>query len=397
MFHEEVINELKMQYPHLVTEEDRDLPAVLWKIYRSTAETFIIMIDEWDAIFREYPDDVQAQEEYLLLLRGLFKDKTSKCFLKLGYITGILPIKKYGTQSALNNFDEFTMLNPGALSEYVGFTEEEVLDLCEKYQMDFEETKRWYDGYSFRRVPHIYNPNSIVKEMLFQEFDSYWTKTETYETLRDYIILNFDGLKDEVIKMISGGRCKVDSKSFQNDMVSLNSKDDVLVLLIHLGYLAYDMDRREVYIPNNEIRDEFRTAVNGSGWKDIIKALKESDELLQATWKKDADTVVAAIDKVHMQNASIFNYNDENTLSCIITLAYYYAVDEYILIREMPAGKGRADIIFYPKNFSNKPAMVVELKWDQSADSAIRQIREKQYTEALKKYTGEILFCSIPP
>jgi hypothetical protein len=313
----------------------------------------------------------------------------------LGYITGILPIKKYGTQSALNNFDEFTMLNPGALSEYVGFTEEEVLDLCEKYQMDFEETKRWYDGYSFRRVPHIYNPNSIVKEMLFQEFDSYWTKTETYETLRDYIILNFDGLKDEVIKMISGGRCKVDSKSFQNDMVSLNSKDDVLVLLIHLGYLAYDMDRREVYIPNNEIRDEFRTAVNGSGWKDVIKALKESDELLQATWKKDADTVAAAIDKVHMQNASIFNYNDENTLSCIITLAYYYAVDEYILIREMPAGKGRADIIFYPKNFSNKPAMVVELKWDQSADSAIRQIREKQYTEALKKYTGEILLVGI--
>lgn len=395
LFHEEVIRELKEQYAEFVTDSDTDLPAVLWKIYENTGEMFIIMIDEWDALFREYREDEQAQKAYLKLLRGLFKDEPSKHFLKLGYITGILPIKKYGTQSAMNNFDEFTMINPGALSEYVGFTEEEVRQLCETYKMDFDETKRWYDGYAFRRVSHVYNPSSIVKAMLFQEFDSYWTRTETYETLRDYIILNFDGLKDDVVRMIAGGRCKVNPGKFQNDMVSLKSRDDVLSLLVHLGYLAYDMDRKEVYIPNHEIRDEFGLAVEESGWDDVIQLLRESEQLLQATWRRDAETVAAMIDNVHMQNASIFQYNDENALSCVITLAYYNAVNEYTLIREMPAGKGFADIIFLPKHFSDKPAMVVELKWDKSAEGAIAQIKNKQYTEAFGGYRGEVLLVGI--
>lgn len=395
LFHEEVIRELKGLYTECVTDLDTDLPTVLWKIYEKTGEMFIIMIDEWDALFREYREDERAQKEYLKLLRGLFKDEASKYFLKLGYITGILPIKKYGTQSAMNNFDEFTMINPGALSEYVGFTETEVKKLCTEYQMDFEETKRWYDGYAFRRVSHVYNPNSIVKAMLFGEFDSYWTRTETYETLRDYIILNFDGLKDEIVKMIAGGRCKVNPGKFQNDMVSLKNKDDVLSLLIHLGYLAYDMDRKEVYIPNDEIRDEFGIAVEESGWQDVISLLKESDQLLQATLRKDAGTVAAMIDKVHMKNTSIFDYNDENALSCVITLAYYNAVNEYTLIREMPSGKGRADIIFIPKQFSDKPAIIVELKWDQSAAGAVAQIKDKQYAGVLNGYKGNIILVGI--
>ena len=124
LFHTEVIRELRQQFPQSVGENDNDLPSVLAKINEDTGEKFVIIIDEWDTIFREDKYDEKAQEAYINLLRGLFKDSTSKNFLKLAYITGILPIKKYGTQSALNNFREYTMIMPGRLAEYIGFTED---------------------------------------------------------------------------------------------------------------------------------------------------------------------------------------------------------------------------------------------------------------------------------
>ena len=191
-------------------------------------------------------------------------------------MTGILPIKKYGTHSALNMFDEFSMTNPRQLSEYVGFTEEEVQSLCSQYHMDFDEARRWYDGYSFRRVSHIYSPKSVVDAMRNECFDSYWTQTETYEALKIYIDMNFDGLKDDVVRMLGGGRCRIDTGTFQNDMTTFHSKDDALTLLVHLGYLAYDMDRQEVFIPNEEVRAEFTRAIKASGWDEVIHALTES-------------------------------------------------------------------------------------------------------------------------
>ena len=394
-FQTEVIRELKEKFPDSVTEQDVNLPVVLARINNDTGAMFVIIIDEWDTIFREDKLDVKAQESYINLLRGLFKDATSKRFLKLAYITGILPVKKYGTQSALNNFKEFTMINPGKLAEYVGFTEEEVQNLCEEYNMDFAETKRWYDGYSFRKVKHIYSPNSVVNAMLSEEFDTYWTRTETYESLKNYICMNFDGLKDAVVQMLAGGRCKIKSGRFQNDMTTFKSKDDVLTLLIHLGYLAYDIDAKEVYIPNEEVRDEFNNAIADTGWTYVINAIEASDRLLKATWQMDCEAVANAIDKVHMENTSILQYNDENALSCVISLAYYNAINEYTLIREMPTGKGYADVVFLPRLHSNKPAMVVELKYNQSVDMAIHQIRDKQYIKALEEYKGRLLLVAI--
>lgn len=265
----EVLGELQKIYPGILSEDENSIPHALAQLNESVKASFVIVIDEWDAIFREFKDDIRAQEEYVELLRGLFKGSQAKRFVKLAYITGILPVKKYGTESTLNNFYEFTMVNPKSLSEYVGFTEEEVRNLCMEYDLDYEEMKRWYDGYSFRKIGHVYNPNSVVQAILMQDYDSYWSKTETYESLKNYISMNFDGLKDSIIGLLAGGRCKVNTDSFENDMISFKCRDDVLTVLIHLGYLAYDRDRKEAYIPNEEIRGAFSSAVQKSDWSPV--------------------------------------------------------------------------------------------------------------------------------
>lgn len=395
LFHKEIIAELQEQYPDSVAVNAVDLPAVLSRINRETGAKFIIIIDEWDTIFREDKTDIKAQKAYIELLRGLFKHDTAKEFLALGYLTGILPVKKYGTESALNNFDEYTMARPAQLAEYVGFTEEEVHELCKEYHMDFKEMKRWYDGYSFRRAKHIYSPNSVVKAISFDEFGNYWTSTETYESLKTYINMNFDGLKDAIVAMLSGGRCKIDISTFENDMVSFGSCDDVLTVLMHLGYLAYDSEKCQVYIPNEEVRSAFVGAIKKCDWTPVVKAINASDKLLQATWQKNEKVVAEGIEKVHMNNVSVLQYNDENSLSCVISLAYYNAINEYTLIREMPAGEGYADIVFLPRKNSDKPAMIVELKWNRSVESAIEQIKRRQYASALAEYKGNLLLVAI--
>ena len=314
----------------------------------------------------------------------------------LAYMTGILPIKKYGTQSALNNFYEYTMVDSGCLEEYVGFTEEEVSGLCEEYGMDFQEMRRWYDGYSFRRIGHVYNPKSVVDAMLREEFDNYWSQTETYEALKIYIDMNFDGLKDAIITMLGGIRCRVNPRTFQNDMTTFQGKDDVLTLLVHLGYLGYDIERKEVFIPNREVEYEFASAIQGAGWKEVAKAVASSEELLDATLRKDGQMVANGLNEFHREAASVLAYNNENSLSCAVSLAYFSAREYYTVVREMPAGKGFADLVFLPRrNHPNKPALVVELKWDHSAQGAISQIRNIEYVKSLEDYAGQLLLVGI--
>ena len=262
----------------------------------NSASFHVFILDEWDCVFRASHKDSEAQAVYLDFLRSLLKDKH---YVKLAYMTGILPVKKYGTHSALNMFDEYSMANPGMMAPYVGFLEEEVQGLCQKYGMDFSEAKRWYDGYQFGRDIHIYNPRSIVGAMLWGRYDSYWSQTETYEALKAYINMNFDGLKDDIILMLGGIRCKADPRTFQNDMTTFQGKDDVLTLLVHLGYLAYSMEKKEVFIPNQEIEYEFATAIKGAGWDEAVKAIAASEELLEATLQKDAEAVARGLEEIH--------------------------------------------------------------------------------------------------
>lgn len=390
-----LLQELQDIYGEKYELSTESLPLALAVLYakdESEKKGFLFVIDEWDCVFREAPEDKQAQKRYLDFLRDLLKDRT---YVKLAYMTGILPIKKYGTHSALNIFDEFSMTEPKGLAKYVGFSEIDVVQLCNKYQMDFEEAKRWYDGYGFQEISHIYNPKSIVDAMLEGAFQSYWINTETYEALRVYIDLNFDGLKDAIIAMLGGVCCEIDTGTFQNDMTSFSGRDDVLTLLVHLGYLAYNEETHMVCIPNDEVRAEFLRAVKSSGWNEVADAVKASENLLEATLNMDAEAVARGVDAVHSVSTSILSYNDENSLSCVITLAYYSARKDYTLIRELPTGKGFADIVFLPRKHCDKPALLIELKWNQSAKGAIHQIKSREYVQALDNYKGGLLLVGI--
>lgn len=261
--------------------------------------------------------------------------------------------------------------------------------------MDFDETSSWYDGYQFTHFQHIYNPRSVVEAMNCRKFSNYWTSTEVYDALKTYINMDFDGLRADIVQMLGGGRVRVNTRSFRNDMRSLEVKDDVLTLLIHLGYLAYDFEAKEVFIPNKEIVEEFETAMSVKGWTEVMRVVKASEKLLEDTLACDENRVAEGLDRAHMEVASILTYNDENSLGCAIGLAYYSARKDYKLIREFPAGKGFADIAFLPFPHTDKPAMVVELKYDRSVSAAIRQIKDRQYTQALECYMGEILLVGV--
>lgn len=389
----DLVDELSQEYPDISFNKSRSVEHNFGKTFANTKTKFIIIIDEWDCIFREYPKHSKEQSDYLDFLRDFLKDKN---YIALVYMTGILPIKKYGTNSALNMFMEFSMEDPLDLAEFVGFTDNEVAELCNRYDMDFDECKSWYNGYYFKNCGAVYNPNSIVRSMLYHTYRDFWNRTETYEALRVYIAMNFDGLKDSIIKLMSGERQKINTGTFQNDMTSMSSADDVMTLLIHLGYLGYDIDAKEVFIPNKEILQEFVNATTGKdAWNEVVKSVKESDELLNATWNSDEKEVASYIENAHLETSHI-QYNDENALSYTISLAYYSARQYYNIVRELPAGKGFADLVFYPrKKYADKPAMIVELKWDMGADTAIKQIHEKKYPKGLSEYKGNILLVGI--
>lgn len=388
-----VLWELLEEYPDFRYFDNTNLIRTMQDIYQQVKMPFVMIIDEWDCVFREYMHDQEAQKRYLDFLRDLLKDKA---YIALAYMTGILPIKKYGTHSALNMFDEFSMTFAGPLAEYVGFTDEEVKNLCESYDMDFEETKKWYDGYCLEEFGSVYNPRSVINAMQFHKFQYYWNQTETFEALRTYIDMNFEGLKDDIVAMMNEEKkISIDMRSFSNDMVTLRSKDDVFTLLVHLGYLGYLSDTEEVFIPNQEIRNEFVTAVSNSDWGEVSLALRNSKVALEAIWAKDAVKVAKAVEEAHFENSHI-QYNDENALSYTISLAFYIARNYYTVYRELPTGKGFADLVWIPrKNMSDKPALVIELKWDKNAQGAINQIKNKQYVKSLEEYQGNVLLVGI--
>ena len=389
-----VVKELIKEFPKCTDlKPDMRLQWALNEVFSQTKERFIFILDEWDCVFRAGKKSPQTQKRYLDFLRGLFKGTV---YVELVYMTGILPIKKYGEHSAVNMFEEYSVIDPDELSTYYGFTEEEVQKKCREYQVDFDEMRRWYDGYLLDGI-HIYNPKAVTNVLRKKEFRSFWTGTETYEALKVYIEQNFDGLRESVVEMLGGGKCPVDTTSFQNDMTTFHSKDDVLTLLVHLGYLTYDKSARSVFIPNLEVREEFKRSIkNGSGWGNLMQSINRSAQLLEDTWKMDGDAVAAAIEDIHLQTTSQFQFSDENSLACVIYIAYFAASLYYMNpLAELPTGKGRADIVYLPQRNVDRPALLVELKWDKTAGSAIEQIKEKKYTQWIEGYTGDILLIGI--
>ncbi|MCQ2232960.1 MAG: ATP-binding protein, partial [Paludibacteraceae bacterium] len=360
----------------------------------------------WDAICREFPgrrkfkdtpDNVEPTEidEYVMFLRNMFKSQgTDEVFVGV-YLTGILPMIKFNTESALNNFDEYSMIQPFAAAGSFGFTREEVKTLCAEHEMDFEELATWYDGYQIGDEPSMFNPSSVMKAISSRKCSSYWAATGAYDRVASYIDLNYDGLKDDIINMLAGGRCTVDTTSFVNDMSVIKSKDDVFTVLIHLGYLAYDEKEHECYVPNKEVTGEWINAVKDNQWMEIVGTIQSSKTLLESTLACDSDKVAKAIDAAHVENTSILSYNDENSLSCVLSIAYIYAKNDYIIHRELESGKGFADLVFIPRKHVNKPAMIVELKYNKDADTAIEQIHRKEYQGKVLEYTDNLLLVGI--
>ena len=392
-------NELKVDlqtaYPQVPLHDGDDFMAFLQRISIETDEHFVFIIDEWDAICRDFNDKPQVMDDYLNLLRRMFKDVSGMDVFAAVYMTGILPIKKFKTQSALNNFREYSMVTPGALAPFFGFTKDEVRQLAEKHQMDFDELEKWYDGYQIGAQPSMFNPNSVMMAISEQWCDSYWGKTGATDAMAGYINMNFDGLKDDIIRMIAGDRCEVDPAGFKNDLSQINTRDDVLTVLIHLGYLAYDRREKECYVPNREVAVELVNAVRENHWTVVSDAIQKSKQLLQATLDGDSDTVARFVDAAHSENTSILSYNDENSMACVLSIAYYYAKNNYVMHRELATGKGFADIVLIPRKNVDSPAIVVELKYNQDVNSAIDQIKRKQYPAKVAEYTENLLLVGI--
>ena len=365
-------------------------------VERPEGKQFIFIIDEWDAVIREAKEDADAQKAYLDLLRAWFNNGTfTPKVVAAAYMTGILPIKKDGSQSAISDFKELSMIQPRKYGEFVGFTEDEVQDLCVTHGIDFDMMKTWYDGYAFSGVGSVYNPYSVMQAIENDDFDSYWTETSAAEGLLEYISKDYHSLTKTIADLIGGVEVKVNTTGFANYLTTFKGKDDVLTLLVHLGYLAYNAEQKTARIPNEEIKLEFQKSVHEVRHEATLRRLEESEKLFADTIHGNETAVAAQIEKVHSEETVPLHYNKEDSLRSVIKLAYYTYRDHYLQLEELPAGEGYADVIYLPLQGSDWPVLIIELKWNKSAQGAIDQIKDRGYIDGIKDYGGRILLVGI--
>ncbi len=382
-------------YPEL--EGIQDLSACMVRCSEMSSRKFFFIIDEWDALIREAKEDRETQDAWLSLLREWFKNNniTPKA-VAAAYMTGILPIKKDGSQSAISDFREYSILYPGPYAPFTGFLEEEVRALCGRHGMPFGELRSWYEGYRLQGEASVYNPYSVMQAVQEGVCRSFWKQTSAAESLLQYINMDFDGMQQLVTRLISGEELPLDPDGFQNDFESFQSKDDVLTLLVHLGYLTFDSRKKSARIPNEEVRSEFITILKGvnvnSGWQRLIRM---SRQLLWDTMAGNGEAVASAIEKLReMEYAPAF-YNNEQALRYLIKFAYIAALEQYIKVEEMPSGRGIADVVYIPHRSSALPVLLIELKWNRTSEGAIRQIREKRYPAVFEGFDRELVLVGI--
>ena len=389
---EKVISELRKEYPSVTLKDGVSLSTAIMEIYSSTGDQFVFIIDEYDVIIRdqEYSSEISG---YLSFLVSLFKNSTVSPAIALAYLTGIMPIIREKVQSKLNNFKEYTMISPKGMAPFMGFTEEEVQSLAQKSGMAFDDLKRWYDGYNLKGL-EIYSPKSVINAIEEGVCDDYWSQTSSYEALKDNILMDFNGIKSDVIRMVSGESISVNVSKFTNSRV-VNSKDDVFTALIHLGYLGYRYSEQTCFIPNYELLKEWINVLEDTpDYEGVAELIRESKRLLEATWKGDEEIVAEAVARAHTEACSIQKYNSEGSFQSALHLAYYYAKSCYTIVNELPGGKGYADVAFIPYK-PDVPAIIIELKKDDTVDAAISQIRERRYPEALEKYRDNLILVAI--
>ena len=370
-----------------------DISECIIKAFKTTKTGFVVLIDEYDVVFRD--DDASCLlDEYLKFLNVLFKSADVSSCIALAYITGILPVIRDKAQSKLNNFKEITFLDPGRFASFSGFTQDEVRDLCEAYGMDFLECRSWYDGYKIKGQ-EIYAPRSVACAMQDGEYKPYWSQTSQYEAILDYIRYDMQGIREDIEIMISGGSVAVNTTLFLNNPSSIRCKDDVFTYLCHLGYLSYDERTRTCFIPNREVRGEWLNAITINGEHEaILGMIRESELLVRSVWQMDAQKVAGSLERTHERLTSPLTYNNEDSFQSAIRLAFFYADCFYTIVSEYPSGKGYADLAFIPYK-PNIPAMLVELKVKGTAATALDQIRDRRYFAGLEKYEGSLLLVGI--
>ena len=393
--HKQIGKELIAQWPDIL-DDTMPLARMMRDVNAATGTKFVLLIDEWDSIFRRDKDNKAAQKAWVGFLRGVFKAAEARQYLALAYITGILPIKKYDVESSLNVFLEYTMLDSHPLEPYFGFTEKEVQKLCKRYKMNFDETKRWYDGYHITKETSIYNPKAVAESMRRKMFNVYWTQTGAFDVLKDYINMDFEGLQDAISQMIVGEHYPVDTTGF-NTSLEIRDKNDVLTALIHLGYLTYDFETKVAWIPNEEIRSVMQSAIIKSNWSHTIKQFQRSHDFMAAIQNKDADMAAQIIEEIHDDISVPIHYHSEGDLTTTLLFATNEARNYCILSRECPSSRGYADIVLIPTKPSWYKPTIFELKLDDSTESAIKQVEDKKYFAAkdLQNYHGEVLAVAL--
>ncbi len=386
MIRENLIRDIVERYPHINPDNYFNVKSMLM----DTKDKFIFILDEWDYIFTNNLFE-ENQNDYLEFLRQLLKDQP---YVSLAYMTGVLPIKRYSSGSALNMFDEFTFLKDRIFGEYFGFTEKEVIKLCEKNgELDFQELEKWYNGYLTVKGTQIYNPRSVVKALQNSYCESYWTNTGAMDEVAQYLKYNTLEIREDVIEMVTGGQIDVHiDEEFRAGQKAPRTKEEIYSAMIILGFLAYHDGYLK--IPNQELMKEFEKALKDEEFGEVAEIIDNSRKLLKATLNKDEAEVVKLVHDIHNSEIPILQYNDENSLSCVVTLAYLSARDLYKVEREEKTGKGYADFSFHPKR-KRDTALIVELKKNETAEKAIRQIKEKEYVQKFKKENNKVLAVAI--
>ena len=386
-----VVDELRDAFPNVALESENTIASAITKIFNSTGEAFVFIMDEYDVLFRDKEVDKSVRESYLAMLNALFKSNKTTKAINLAYLTGILPIIREQVQSKLNNFNEFTMLDPKAFAPYFGFTEQEVKELCQTHNMDYERCAAMYDGYFFSGIGHIFNPNSVSKCIRNRDYDSYWNYTSSFDAITCYIEEDMLGIQDDIRTMLEGGEICINTDLYKNNITNFDSKDKVFTYLIHLGYLALVRKGVKNYcrIPNNEVKIEWFNAMqDAQRFKSIYNIIEPSIKVLSATENCDSAAVATALDYFHTQYSSSLTYNLESSMQSAILMAYFYANRDYMVFAELPTGQGFADVAFIPLR-RESPAIIVELKKDGEPQVAIDQIKSRNYAQAFKKHPGQ--------
>ncbi|MCD7746373.1 MAG: ATP-binding protein [Lachnospiraceae bacterium] len=400
-----LFDDLREAYPNAKIREEDSLGAALRIVSLANHnEKFIFIFDEWDYVFhKDYFTDAD-RGKFTAFLGGMTK---GMAYVELAYLTGVLPIKKYSASDTMNHFDEYNMANSSMYDEYFGFTNEEVDELYQRYRRNHvrpefsrEDLARWYDGYQRKNGSSIYNPNSVVRALTRDALNNYWAKAGEYDELKDYVLNDVDGVREAVMLLVAGEQVEADISEYATTAPVLEKRDEILSAMVVYGYLNYYDGC--VRIPNKELEIEFDRIIRTEPKYSYMRELeKESARILQATYDGDEETVGKVLAIVHTTESPLKAYNDEAELSGSVKLAYIAARNTYDIQREDQAGIGYVDYIFYPHNRSDD-GIIIELKVDDSPETALQQIKDKNY--ALKfqgkigeqpKTTGRIILVGI--